>query len=119
MNGTIGYLLIGAVMFQSLEGEEEAKIRFGVGKYRKEILVNKLWKITEKYNTLHHKNWTIEVSSLIKEYQERIILEAGKGYDGSDIPVFKWTFTGALLYSITVITTIGKHCCSGNLLIPK
>ena len=130
----IGYLLIGAVMFQQLEGNclffasnlfgliffpfkyskltgpEEEKIKFQVGSNRTQ-LIRKIWKITEQYNTLHPKNWSTEVSHLIQEYQQRIIQEAGKGYDGYDIPskhAPKWTFTGALLYSITVITTIGK-----------
>ena len=49
-----------------------------------------------------------EVSELIVEYQARIIDETSRGYDGSDIPKYKWTFSGSLLYSITVITTIGK-----------
>ena len=72
-----------------------------------------LWRITEEYNTLHPANWTIEVSQIIQEYQARIISEVRDGYDVSavdnDIPGYKWTFTGALLYSITVITTIGMH----------
>ena len=102
----IGYLFIGAAMFQQLEGPEEELIRFHVGNYRSKI-VQKLWKITEEYNTLHPANWTLEVSKMMQEYQARIISEAAEGYDGHDIPMPKWTFTGALLYSITVITTIG------------
>ena len=50
-----------------------------------------------------------EVSDIIREFQARIIEEASNGYDGSDIPKYKWTFSGSLLYSITVITTIGKE----------
>ena len=90
-----------------ISGPEEKLIEFHVGKYRSKI-VKKMWKITEEYNTLHPANWTNEVSHIMQEYQSRIIQEAAEGYDGSDIPKRKWTFTGALLYSITVITTIGK-----------
>ena len=103
----IGYLFVGAAMFQQLEGPEEQLIRFQMGKYRSGV-VKHLWKITEQYNTLHPANWSLEVAEIIQEYQARIIQEADSGYDGSDIPAQKWTFTGALLYSITVITTIGK-----------
>ena len=104
----IGYLLVGAVMFQNLEGPDEEKKRYEMEKFRSES-VKLLWKTTEEFNTLHPKNWTLKVSRIIQEYQERIILEARKGYEGgSDIPDPKWTFTGSLLYSITVITTIGK-----------
>ena len=31
-----------------------------------------------------------------------------QGFDGNDIPIELWNFSGALLYSITVITTIGE-----------
>ena len=84
-------------------------IRIPVSKYRSKI-VKDLWKITEEYNTLHPTNWTEEVTQIILEYQARIIKEKKeRNYDGSDIPKPKWTFTGALLYSIAVITTVGKN----------
>ena len=71
--------------------------------------MDRLWNITEKWNTLHPDNWTEDVSKVIEEFQARIIEEAEeRGYDGADKPKTKWNFSGALLYSITVITTIGQ-----------
>lgn len=68
-----------------------------------------LWNITEKYNLLHPGNWSSEVEFIIKQYQEEVVIAEGQGFDGNDIPEDPWkSFTGALLYSITVITTIGK-----------
>ena len=70
--------------------------------------VLRLWAITEQFNTLHYDNWTEAVRKEVLEFQLRIVEETGNGYAGTDIPVYSWTFSGALLYSITVITTIGK-----------
>ena len=71
--------------------------------------VVQLWDITEKWNTLHPDEWSSEVSEVIHDFQARIIEETERnGYDGHDIPKHKWNFSGALLYSITVITTIGE-----------
>ena len=103
----IAYLLIGASMFQQLEAPAEEQIKYQVGDFRSKM-VAKMWTITEEFNTLHPQNWTAHVADIVKEYQARIIKEANKGYDGADIPNPKWSFTGALLYSITVITTIGN-----------
>lgn len=40
------------------------------------------------------------------------MLSIRKGYDGKEYgKQAQWTFTGAFLYSLTVITTIGKAFC--------
>jgi len=101
----IGYLLVGAVMFQQIEHSDKppthniAKIRYDT--------VMKLWNVTEKYNLLHPKNWSLDVTNIVIKYQAEVIKAKEGGYDGKDIPKSPWTFSGALLYSITVITTIG------------
>lgn len=103
----IGYLLMGAAVFEEIEGPGEVGIEFFVTNYRNNT-VKRLWHITEKYNTLHKPNWTNEVKVIVDEFYNHILEQVGEGYAGSDIPAPKWTFSGALLYSITVITTIGK-----------
>lgn len=69
--------------------------------------VMRLWNITERYNTLHVTNWSSEVVTVIQEYQAEVIAATERGFDGKDIPDNVWNFSGALLYSLTVITTIG------------
>merc|ERR1719295_1550504 len=66
-----------------------------------------LWNITEKNNTLHKGDWDREVRRVVSDYQEEVIEAVDKGFQGDDQPSTLWTFSGALLYSITVITTIG------------
>jgi len=101
----VGYLLLGAIMFQEIERNDKL-VTSSVVKTR-QTTVGQLWNVTEKYNLLHPKNWTAEVDLIIKEYQNEIVNAESQGFDGNDIPVELWNFSGALLYSITVITTIG------------
>merc|ERR1711936_398025 len=92
-------------MFQYIEEPESVALSPMVSKRRTAVM--KLWNITEKYNTLHQANWSEAVKSVIAEYQEEVIEAIDEGFDGKDIPDNLWSFSGALLYSITVITTIG------------
>ena len=74
-----------------------------------------MWRITERLNTLHQANWTAEVAEIVDNFTVRVIAEVGNGYSGSDTHEKQWSFPGALLYSITVITTIGRKCeCSSK-----
>merc|ERR1719273_1928527 len=94
-------------MFQEIERPDPANFKKHNITIVREMTVMQLWNVTEKYNLLHPRNWTEEVSRIVRTYQAAIIHAKEHGYDGHDIPKSPWTFSGALLYSITVITTIG------------
>ena len=60
---------------------------------------------------LYHDNWTREAHRVLRRFEQDVIRKAKmEGYDGHEgnDTVSQWNFSGALLYSITVITTIGN-----------
>jgi len=78
--------------------------------------VSWLWNVTEDLNVLHPGNWTELAEIVMANFTREVYLATKmKGWDGkqddgeSDL---LWSFPGALLYSITVITTIGIYCSS-------
>ncbi|CAL1272104.1 unnamed protein product [Larinioides sclopetarius] len=61
-------------------------------------------------NVLYEKNWTFLVGMRLKQFENDIVHAVkNEGYDGkeSSSTEVQWSFSGALLYCITVITTIG------------
>jgi hypothetical protein len=56
------------------------------------------------------ENWRENVSTELLAYQEQIVIALQEGYDGADYvnETYDWPFSGAFLYSLTVITTIGE-----------
>lgn len=85
--------------------------------------VEKLWSITEDLNILYKENWTRLATQEVLKFQESLV-KALKNYGGSitikpgdlaeGVAVYythhqhHWTFASSFLYSLTVITTIGK-----------
>ena len=64
---------------------------------------------------LYRQNWTVEAGKVLKRFEKNVIHKAKtEGYDGGDDNDgnAQWGFSGALLYSVTVITTIGERAKS-------
>lgn len=102
----VGYSILGAFAFQALEAPHEEQKADEVLTMRRET-VKKLWAITDQLNVLYKQNWTDQVSEEVKKFQASLITAIKDGYDGKEGSSTQWTFSGAFLYSLTVITTIG------------
>ncbi|XP_022239224.1 TWiK family of potassium channels protein 7-like [Limulus polyphemus] len=103
----VGYSIMGAFAFRALEAPYE-KEKAGEVNEMREKMVKRLWDITSNYNILYRENWTRSVTSEIREFQSALITAVRDGYDGKNAEAGQqWSFSGAFLYSLTVITTIG------------
>ncbi|XP_048505236.1 TWiK family of potassium channels protein 18 isoform X2 [Athalia rosae] len=101
----VGYTIAGAFIFISIEANA-AKSKFDPIGTRDETAAQ-LWDLTFKENIFSEEQWKIEVERMLEKYQKLVVDAVNNdGYKG-EIPKLGWTFAGAFLYSLTVITTIG------------
>uniref|UniRef100_A0A0N5AVZ2 Ion channel n=1 Tax=Syphacia muris TaxID=451379 RepID=A0A0N5AVZ2_9BILA len=102
----VGYALLGAVVFKAVEGPHETQIQSEVTGARNRV-VNIAWSITVRRN-LFNQTWKNVLTQQVKKFQRKCMWAIRRGYDGKEYGLSaQWTFTGAFLYSLTVITTIG------------
>lgn len=105
----VGYTIAGAFVFQAIEGGEAPEANAQVIRLRNETAL-KLWDLCCcELNVFNETEWKKNVSSELKLYQNMIVEAIQEGYDGTDSVNSRkqWSFSGAFLYSLTVITTIG------------
>lgn len=74
--------------------------------------------VSERLNVLYEKNWTRLVTEQLKRF-ERAVTESGKREVNGGTVGSRWTFSGALLYSITLLTTVGERTIFISLLDPR
>ncbi|XP_050536571.1 potassium channel subfamily K member 18-like [Daktulosphaira vitifoliae] len=99
-----GYVIVGAFVFRFLEAGNERQQRDRIGRLKNDCL-GELWNITVTMHVLHELNWTKMVYEPLHKFETQIMSTTNiQGYDKN---TEQWSLTGALLYSVTVITTIG------------
>ncbi|CAO1434317.1 unnamed protein product [Diamesa hyperborea] len=104
----VSYCVLGAFTFERLEADFERTVKRNI-RYIRGNTSEKIWLQTGKSLILRQDNFTLETIKHLQEF-ENSILEAMKknGWDGIESEdKIQWTFSGALFYSIIVITTIG------------
>ena len=108
----VTYSIIGAFMFEALEAEHERTARTTMSILRRNASA-RLWQITVTSNIFQRENWTEKAEVEFVRFQGEIYRATKEmGWDGvsnvAESEVY-WSFTGALLYCVTVITTIGIY----------
>ncbi|OWF51097.1 uncharacterized protein LOC110449615 [Mizuhopecten yessoensis] len=106
----VAYAILGAIIFQSLEAWNEKKTRSFISEMRS-ARMKEIRDIVNQLNHLNKEAWTNKADKIMKTFQRELYTKTkGHGWDGVDDVVEgerDWTFVGALLYSVTLITTIG------------
>ncbi|XP_076435225.1 potassium channel subfamily K member 18-like [Babylonia areolata] len=106
----VAYSIMGGFIFQALEASNEVKGITHIHQIR-ERHVLRLWNVTVELNILDPVQWQEKASKVLEAFQMEIYQAVkDKRWDGTDNVIneeLQWTFAGSLLYSVTVITTIG------------
>ena len=104
------YSMLGAFIFVGLESENESvqheRVKADLRRTLHHVRQD-LWLHTVHLNVLYPNEWMNFTGMRLKQYEKELFerFQNEPFYLTSN----QWSFSGALLYSITVITTIGKY----------
>lgn len=107
----VAYAFGGGVVFQFLEAPYEGRMTESIQR-RLNTTVEKLFNSSVQSKVLYQSNWTAMARKILEDYQRELVQQTKRGYQGErfDDDNKQWNFAGAILYAITVITTIGNDC---------
>ena len=110
----VAYSIMGGFLFKWLEAPYEATEKLAI-LGRKEDEIQKIYSLAMlvKSDKIDKDNFTMVLREIFLDFQELVTVAVkDKGWDGKDTTdetALQWSFAGALLYAVTVITTIGKR----------
>ncbi|XP_067619129.1 potassium channel subfamily K member 1 [Eurosta solidaginis] len=99
------YAIFGALSFMHIEREYVDETTEYVSQIRHNC-AEKMWNITEKFNTFDRNEWQNVTDNILREYQNEIATLIKNGYVGRT-PEQIWSFPAALMFCLSVITMIG------------
>jgi len=100
------YTILGAMLFISIESAVDNRRLNQVASLRS-LVVSQLWNVTQNYNVIYGNKWKEEVDQIVRTFQAGLVREIRLGYEGIDAKP-PWTFPQALMFSLSVYTTIGE-----------
>lgn len=84
-------------------------MRKQIEKIRNNVTEN-IWILTKESKVLHETIWTNDVAVVLSSFESDLLKQIkDNGWDGKEVDNgnYQWAWSGALFYSIIVITTIG------------
>ncbi|CAF3788858.1 unnamed protein product, partial [Rotaria sp. Silwood1] len=107
----IGYVALGGVVFQALEAGNEHDMRHIMDVELNNTL-NKLWGEILSVNSFpepyKRRNFSLNATRELEKFEETVIRQVEKGFDGRTTnSEHDWNFFGAVLYAVTLVSTIG------------
>ena len=109
----IGYVALGGRLFQALEARNEQDMRYSMNEKLNSTL-DKLWNEVLRVNSYPYNdkkgNFTKYATDELEKFEATVIQQVQQGFDGRtrlDADP-DWNFFGAILYAVTLISTIGK-----------
>ncbi|XP_034236079.1 TWiK family of potassium channels protein 18 [Thrips palmi] len=106
----VGYTIVGALLFQHIEGKNPKSVtkKTEDADRLRNATADRLWNVTCCFIIpLEEDVWIKEANKLIEEYQKDFVRTMKGAGSDSGKSTDNWSFSGAFLYSLTVITTIG------------
>lgn len=101
----VSYAIMGAFAFIAIEGKPEKWMTNQTSLIHNDT-IRTLWNFTEHLNVLHKDRWYEDVNETLFHFQESIVIEVKKGYDGRSHDEV-WNFPASLMFCLSVFTMIG------------
>lgn len=105
------YMVLGAFMFAALEAESQME-QAVVARDIRLRFARRLWNVTLHTNVLFGEEWKKQARRLVDVFQDDVVINVRNGYTGTNVGDRVWTFSSALMYSLSVFTTLGTSLAS-------